>query len=61
MGSSCANTMARLPSYLNSLGKIVLNVSTSVVWQLKYMAYSAGRAFFQSMRTVLPLPVFEER
>ena len=50
-----SKTMARLPSNLKSLGNKVLKVSTSVVWQLKYIAYCVGRDFFQPIRTVLPL------
>ncbi len=47
-------TRAQLPSYLKSLGKIALKVSTRFVVQMKYMKYCPGVAFFQAIRTVLP-------
>src|SRR5262245_66239659 len=36
---------------------MVRNVAMRSVWQWKYIAYCAGRASFQSMRMVLPLPL----
>lgn len=54
--SSCSlNTNARLPLNLNADGNIVLNESTNVVWQLKYIAYCVGRALFHEIRMALPL------
>ena len=59
--SDKSKMIARLPSNLNSDRNRDLNVSTRLVWQLKYIAYCNGADFFQAMRIVLPLLLADVR